>query len=261
MTEVRELRELDELEALHRLIGDIWRPAPGAEPIQVEMLRALAHAGNYVAGAFSGDGRMVGLSVAFLADPPGVALHSHITGAVGGRGVGLALKLHQREWALARGLSRITWTYDPLVRRNAYFNLVKLGARPGEYLPSFYGTIEDSINAGDETDRVLAVWPLPDPRVVAATRGEHVPVPVPDDAATALGEKDGWPVRGGTDASTLLVAVPEDIEGLRRSAPEAARAWRTAVRDVLGGLLDDGARVTGFHRRTSYVVERSEGTT
>ncbi|WP_241682876.1 hypothetical protein [Actinomadura sp. J1-007] len=91
------------------------------------------------------------------------------------------------------GLSRITWTFDPLVRRNAHFNLVKLGARPEEYLPSFYGAVEDSINGGDETDRVLAVWPLNDARVVAAVEGRREAVP---DGAVALGERDGRPVRG-----------------------------------------------------------------
>ncbi|MYV97850.1 GNAT family N-acetyltransferase, partial [Streptomyces sp. SID3343] len=59
---------------------------------------------------------------------------------------------------------------------------------------------------------------------------------------------------------TLLVDVPADIEALRRTDPAAARAWRVAVREVLGGLLADGARVTGFHRKSCYVVTRSPST-
>lgn len=54
----------------------------------------------------------------------------------------------------------------------------------------------------------------------------------------------------------MLVAVPEDVEALRRADPDAARAWRHAVREVLGGLLTEGALVTGFDRRAGYVVER-----
>ncbi|GAA2079193.1 GNAT family N-acetyltransferase [Actinomadura alba] len=255
MIEVRELYELEDLYEVYRLIDAIWHPDPGAEPVQVELLRALSHAGNYVAGAYQ-DGRLVGMSIAFLAAPPGVSLHSHMTGARAGRGIGMALKLHQRRWALDRGLSRITWTYDPLVSRNAHFNLVKLGARPVEYLASFYGAMDDSINSGDETDRVLAAWPLADPRVVAAAAGRAVQAGVPAGAVAALSDHDGRPVPGTTNAPALLVAVPQDIEGLRRRDPEAARAWRVALRDVLGGLLDEGARVTGFHRRSCYVVER-----
>ncbi|MFI6512581.1 GNAT family N-acetyltransferase [Streptosporangium sp. NPDC050855] len=250
---LRELHSIEEFEDAFGLFDAIWRPDPGAAPVSVEMMRALSHAGNYVAGAYL-DGRLAGASVGFLAAPAGQVLHSHVTGATTGRGIGLALKLHQRAWALERGLDRITWTYDPLVRRNAHFNLVKLGALPEEYLPSFYGVMEDAINAGDESDRVLAVWRLTEPHVLAAAGGRpHLPR-VPADAVVGLGERDGHPVAGRTDAATVLVTVPGDVEALRRGDPGAAASWRRAVRDVLGGLLAEGARVTGFHDRSCYVL-------
>ncbi|MEV5407289.1 GNAT family N-acetyltransferase [Thermopolyspora sp. NPDC052614] len=253
---VRELHEVGEYLQVVRLFGGIW--GPDLQPVTIEMMRALAHSGNYVAGAFDGES-LVGASVAFLAMPAGRALHSHITGAAGaGRGIGLALKLHQREWALARGIERITWTYDPLVRRNAYFNLVKLGARPEEYLPSFYGPMEDAINAGDETDRMLAVWRLNAPHVAAAARREPYPVVVPRDAVVGLESRDGRPVVGRWDAPVVLVEVPPDITAMRREDPGAAKAWRYALRDTLCGLLGDGARIIGFHNKSYYVVERSQ---
>ncbi|WP_433237019.1 GNAT family N-acetyltransferase [Streptosporangium sp. CA-135522] len=253
---LRELHSIEELEGVYRLFDDIWHPAPGGAPITVELMRALSHAGNYVAGAYQGD-RLVGASVGFLASPAGQVLHSHVTGASAGRGIGFALKLHQRAWALERGLDRITWTYDPLIRRNAHFNLVKLGARPEEYLPSFYGLMGDAINNGDESDRMLAVWRLSEPRVLAAVRSEPHRPQIPPDAVTALTERDGRPVAGRTDARTVTVTVPPDIEALRRTDPDAARAWRHAVREVLGGLMEEGARVTGFHGRSCYLVERT----
>ncbi|WP_308250267.1 GNAT family N-acetyltransferase [Sphaerisporangium fuscum] len=252
---VRELHTIEEFEEVFRLFDAIWRPQPGAAPLTVELMRALSHSGNYVAGAYRGD-RLVGASAGFLAAPPGQAMHSHVTGTTAGQGVGLALKLHQRSWALARGLSTITWTYDPLVRRNAHFNLVKLGARPEEYLPSFYGPMDDAINAGDESDRMLAVWRLSDPAVLDAVRGRPRRVEVPEGAVVGVADAGGGPVTGRTDAATVLVAVPEDIETLRLKDPAAARAWRLAVREVLGGLLAEGARVTGFHDKSCYVVER-----
>ncbi|WP_169984370.1 GNAT family N-acetyltransferase [Microbispora sp. H10836] len=252
---LRELHTIEEFEDVCGLFAGIWRPDPGGAPVTAEMMRALSHAGNYVAGAYRHD-RLVGASVGFVAAPPRRALHSHITGTLAGQGAGFALKLHQREWALDRGLETITWTYDPLVRRNAHFNLAKLGARPEEYLPAFYGTMGDAINAGDESDRVLAVWRLTSPRVLAAVRREPSPMGIPPDAVTGLDDDGGRPVRGRTDAETVLVAVPGDIETLRVTDPAAARAWRLALREVLGDLLRDGARVTGFHDKSCYVVRR-----
>jgi len=166
---VRELAVLADLEAVYRLYDRIWRPDPSNPPVTTEMLRALSKAGNYVAGAYDGD-ELVGACVGFFSPPADEALHSHIAGVTAaalGRGVGYALKLHQRAWALARGAQTIAWTFDPLVRRNAYFNLAKLAATPAEYLPNFYGGMNDGINGDDETDRLLVHWPLAAPEVVA----------------------------------------------------------------------------------------------
>jgi predicted GNAT superfamily acetyltransferase len=254
LIEVRELHEMVELECVDALFDDIWHFGPGAPPITIELMRALSHAGGYVAGAFDGD-VLVGGSVGFLAADR--TLHSHVTGATR-RGVGLDLKLHQRRWALERGLERITWTYDPLVRRNAHFNLAKLGARPVEYLPCFYGILDDAINQGDESDRLLASWPLTAPHVERPARWEPYDQPGPGDAVVALADEGGRPVAapvGGADRR-VLVAVPEDIEGLRQSDPGAGKAWRHAVREVLGGLMAEGHAVTGFSGKRYYVVEK-----
>ncbi|KWT56568.1 hypothetical protein ADL21_39220, partial [Streptomyces albus subsp. albus] len=258
---VRELHLMEDFEAVSLLYADIWGSEPGDSPISGEIMRALSHAGNYVAGAYEG-GRLVGASVAFLGEPIGTSLHSHITGAVMGRGVGLALKLHQRQWALARRLTRITWTYDPLIRRNAYFNLVKLGARPEEYLTSFYGAMDDAINGGDESDRVLAAWYLTEPTPPGTpTRARTVPSPpapapsalevteLPTGAVHRVLNPEGRPEIVKTDAETVLIDLPDDIEALRRTDPGFARAWRLAVREALGDLLTEGARVVGLHER------------
>ncbi|GAB3155028.1 GNAT family N-acetyltransferase [Microbispora hainanensis] len=250
---VAELRTIAEFERVVRLFDGIWHPEPWNPPITAELMRALSHAGGYVAGAFEGR-ELVGAAVAFLAAPAGQALHSHVTGAVR-PGAGFALKLHQRAWALERGLSRITWTFDPLVRRNAHFNLAKLAALPEEYLPDFYGSMGDAVNAGDESDRVLVVWRPADPRVVRACDGlPHRPAGA-DDAVAVLADRDGLPVALPADGPAVLVAVPADVETLRRTAPETAKAWRHAVRDVLGGLMARGRAVTGF-AGGCYVVER-----
>ena len=259
---VRETTQLTDLAAVSALYDEIWRPE-GNPLIGTELLRALGKAGNYVGAAFDGD-RLVGASVGFFTAPTGPALHSHIAGVsstVAGRHVGYALKLHQRAWALRHGLRTIEWTFDPLVARNAYFNIVKLGGRPAEYLPNFYGGMRDGINGADDTDRLLLRWPLDDPRVQAACAGRRQASDVAElrsrGAVVALGrDAGGGPVTGRSDAATLLVAVPSDVAAVREANPGHAKDWRIAVREVLGGLLAAGARVTGFDRAGWYVVEQ-----
>ncbi|MEV4104835.1 GNAT family N-acetyltransferase [Nonomuraea sp. NPDC049649] len=241
--EIRELHRLEEFHEAFRLFDGIWRPDPRNPPVPVELMIAFAHGGGYVAGAYEG-GRLVGASVGFLA--AGGALHSHVTGALPGLGAGSALKLHQREWCRARGLERITWTFDPLVRRNARFNLVKLGARPEQYLECFYGVMADEVNEGDESDRLLAVW-----RLDRLTEG-----PAEVSYPSVLADAGGRPAIGPAEGRAVLVATPADVEALRREDPGAAREWRLATRATLGGLMASGARVTDFTRNGEYVVER-----
>ena len=153
---VRELTELTELHEASVVLGAIWG-VPDKPPMNAELLRALAKAESYVAAAYDG-ATMVGVCVGFHSAPAARAMHSHIAGVtsgVAGRHVGFALKLHQRAWCLDRGITLMEWTYDPLVARNAYFNLSKLGATVAEYLPDFYGVMGDGINRFDESDRIL----------------------------------------------------------------------------------------------------------
>jgi predicted GNAT superfamily acetyltransferase len=169
-----------------------------------------------------------------------------------GLGVGQALKTHQRAWAAARGLSAVTWTFDPLVRRNAWFNITKLGADVEEYLVDFYGPMDDGVNDGDASDRLLAVWAIPatdDSGGRARVFAEGVAAPA------ALAEVDGGPVvHPVADGEPLVaVATPPDVETLRRTDPALAHAWRTAVREQLGPRLARG-RIRGFTRSGSYLV-------
>ncbi|WP_229698824.1 GNAT family N-acetyltransferase [Wenjunlia tyrosinilytica] len=263
--DIFSLDSISELEAVRRLYEHIWRTGENSPPVTADLLRAMTKAGSYVSGAFDGD-QLVGSCFGFFSPPAREALHSHIAGVLPHlrrRNVGFALKLHQRAWAMARGVNEICWTYDPLVRRNAYFNIAKLAAEPAEYLPDFYGPIDDDINRSDDTDRILVRWRLESPGVESACIGR--PMVTDAEAARAAGatvalsiSATGAPVIGRADghALTVLVAVPEDIEALRESDPACAARWRTAVREVLDGLLAEGARVRGFDRAGWYVVDR-----
>jgi predicted GNAT superfamily acetyltransferase len=252
------IEDLGEIVAVSNLFDQVW--GTGDESLLAPgMLRAMLHAGNYGAGAYT-DGRLAGAIVGFLGrDDDGVYLHSHILGVSAerrGGTVGFALKQHQRAWALARGMRKVTWTFDPLVRRNAFFNVHKLRADADEYLVRFYGSMSDEINDGDETDRVLMVWRLDSPAVELAARARQPDAEPDTDAHVALSkdcvvDKNGW-------GKTIVCATPEDIVALRRDDPDRALAWRTALRETLGTALNDGYRVTGFSRTGWYVLERSE---
>jgi len=263
---VEELESLVDYGAAIDLLQGIWRP-PDSDPIMTRgIMRSIACAGGYLAGAYR-DGSLVGAAIGFFGhdDDHGPHLHSFIAGVAPGaqgRGVGNALKQHQRAWTLARGVGEIWWTFDPLVRRNAYFNLHKLGGRPAAYLRDFYGEMTDGINAGDRTDRLHLRWELGHPRVVAAAGGD--PGDVDAAALRAAGaqvlvDRDGErPAAAGAPptAARVLVAVPADIEDLRGRAPGTALDWRLAVRDALTGALDAGYRFAGIDREGFYVLER-----
>lgn len=257
---VRDLVELADLEQVVELFSDIWGRSANP-PMTLELLRAFTKAGNYVGGAVA-DGRLVGACVGFFHAPGEDALHSHIAGvAAAGRSVGFALKLHQRAWALRRGVSEIAWTFDPLVARNAYFNLVKLAATPAEYLPNFYGPMLDAINGDDDSDRLLVRWQLRDPAVVLACAGGRADADAAAEraagAVVALGvAEDGGPEPGRLDGPTALVAVPPDIEKLRATDNALAQRWRLAVRETLTTLVGAGGRIDRFDRAGWYVVRR-----
>lgn len=234
-------------ESAARLVAEVgarvWGPGGTLAPNE---LRALMHAGDPVHLALdrSQPGRpVVGFAVGFLGWSPLLHVHSHQVGVVDGhrrRGIGYSLKLAQRQTCLSHGITDMRWTFDPLVRRNASFNLGALGARAAAFHVEFYGAMDDAINDGDASDRLEAVWslarPLPSPSSPAPSTGDGL-VPL-------LVEHDGWPQLTGTDPSAgAAVAVPADYETLRRHDPSRSRAWRAASREVLRAAYGSGLRI------------------
>jgi predicted GNAT superfamily acetyltransferase len=246
------------------LFAEIWAPTRPEATLSADVIRALAYSGNYVAGAWAGPA-LVGASVAFVAlAAESLILHSHGTGVARharGTKVGLALKLHQRAWALERGIQHIEWTFDPLVRRNACFNLMKLGAVAVAYHPDFYGPMPDGINAGDESDRCLVRWDLCNPDVVLAVEREE-PAPGagrPLEGIVLLDEdRHGDPVVATAFTppaeGACLCRIPADIEADRRAHPGRARAWRLALRDTMGAAMAAGFTARTISRDGCYLL-------
>ena len=241
--EIRTVSTADELVAVVDLLKQVW--GSSTELVRLEMLLAIAHSGGYVSAAYTSNGPdpsdqiIVGASVAILArhrDQP--ALHSHVTGLLPDArhlGIGRAIKMHQRDWAAKREIDWIVWTFDPLVRRNAWFNIAILGAKVQAYLPSFYGTMTDAINAGDDSDRLLMEWDV---------RSDPSTEPLDGSDIDDLGQS----------AQIDLVPTPADVVALRRTDPTAVAEWRQATRNSLTAALNTGRPIVGFTSAGEYVI-------
>jgi len=247
---IRTLDDPNDQAIAVRIFDEVWPPETGATHVKSNLLRAMIHSGGYVAAAFDDD-VAVGAALALVgrhrvgdgrADDGSswhTHLHSHMVCGLGdhrNRSIGTAIKLHQRAWALSQAIDTIVWSFDPLVRRNARLNVQKLGTEVRDYMPNFYGDMDDAINAGDPSDRVFAWWVLDGEAAVQAAQS---PLSAVDPNAFANAE---------------VVATPDDIVSLRKSDPALALEWRLRVREQFLAALDAGLVVVGLDSEGSYVL-------
>lgn len=193
----------------------------------------MVHSGSYLVGVFD-ERKVVGASFAFPSIEPETHLHSHMTAFIDGyrdRGLGTQVKMHQWSWAKERGYKSITWTYDPLVRRNARFNILKLGADLISYHQNFYGNMADELNNGDESDRIMVRW---DTTTIAPQPRQEIFEP-PYDAE--------------------LIPLPIDIVEIRRQDPELCQKYRFEVRAAFMDSFASGKKVIGFSANNEYILE------
>ena len=226
-----------ELPALkqHQLAREIfdltWAMDAGTE-ITPNLLQAMVHSGAYLSGAFI-DKKIVGAAFAFPATNNGLHLHSHMTAVLDeyrDKGVGYALKIDQWSWAKKKNYSHLSWTFDPLVRRNAKLNIVKLGVDISAYHPNFYGEMPDALNAGDESDRLMVSWSTD---LDAPKARELITNPEPSD---------------------ILIEIPEDIVAIRSKNQSESMKWRRQVREQFIAAFEKNGKVIGFSANNEYVV-------
>jgi len=218
---VRPLASLEEFAGAVHLQRSIW----GWDELDLLPVRFFVVAGRIggqTLGAFD-KGYMCGFLLAIPGVKPGgrAYLHSHMTGVLPefrNTGAGLALKLAQRDDAIARGINLVEWSFDPMEAKNAFFNLAKLGAVVRTYVPNMYGVTSSSLQGGMPTDRCIAEWHL---------------------GAT--------PVPGGQVKAIL--DIPSDFGRIRRSNPEVAREIQQQTAQRFQELLAEGLAASGFERR------------
>ena len=229
---IRPLNSLADQELGRMIFDKTWAMDAGTE-ITPNLLQAMVHSGAYLSGAFA-DGNCVGAAFAFPATTGGLHLHSHMTAVLDNfrdKGIGYALKVDQYKWAKQNNYKEITWTFDPLVARNAKLNILKLGVDISAYYPNFYGDMPDELNAGDESDRVMAS------------------LKVVGDSPTSRS------VISAPDKSAILIAIPDDIVAIRGKDLAENLRWRRSVRDEFMGVLARGGKVIGFSANNEYVVQ------
>jgi predicted GNAT superfamily acetyltransferase len=225
------LKHFFEMSAARVIFDSTWLMKTGTE-ITPNLLQAMVHSGSYLSGAFI-DNKIVGAAFAFPATNGGLHLHSHMTAVLPefrDKGVGYALKIDQWNWAKKKNYSQLSWTFDPLVRRNAKLNIAKLGVEISDYFPNFYGDMPDALNAGDESDRLMVSWRTD---VDAPKARELITSPEPGD---------------------ILIEIPEDIVAIRSKNQSESMKWRRQVREQFMAAFEKNGKVIGFSANNEYVV-------
>jgi predicted GNAT superfamily acetyltransferase len=241
------LLTVEDADRINEVIDRTW----GGQHLDREVVRALAASGNVSWGA-SDDGRIVGFVLGWAGvDDRGLHVHSHMLASIPDsrhRGVGTALKLAQRAQALDQGIDVMRWTFDPLLARNAWLNIGKLGAVIDAFERDFYGSMQDTLNQGERSDRAFVAWHL------RREPGSRTPPPAEDLVA----DRDGVPIsidRAGSGAARIT--VPREYLKVRERDPGLADRWREAIARAFESCLGAGLIGVAFDREGSaYVFDR-----
>jgi predicted GNAT superfamily acetyltransferase len=252
----RSLKDIGHLREAVRLQQRVWGFA-GDHAIPWSQMHVIARNGGVVLGAFSGEDL-----VGFLYSNPGwdgrrSYLYSKMLGvlpAYAGRGIGRMLKRRQRREALRLGYDRIVWTFDPLERGSALLNVGYLGVVSRHYLVNFYGSGGlGRLHAGLGTDRLLAEWWIRSPHAAARARRRAIPASRGERRAVTLvrhaTDRDAPEVTRSPVSLPALVAMPSDIQWLKRRDLPLAEAWQRAIRRALRRAIAAGGVVADVVRR------------
>ncbi len=266
-TRLRILETPEEMELIEELQRHIW-PGNETEIVPSHIMLTAIHNGGLVIGAFNDVDNLVGFVFGFpglylTPDGPRPKHCSHMLGVLPEyRDYGVGFSLKRAQWQMVRhqGLDRITWTYDPLVSRNAYLNITKLGAVCNTYLPNEYGQMHDELNVGLPSDRFQVDWWINSqrvnhrlskrarPRLSLEQYLAAEPVLVNDTYI----DGDGLLCPAGTHhplpagEALLMVEIPPDFQHIKSQAPEAALEWRSHLRGIFQESFQAGYLVTDF---------------
>jgi len=281
---LEELGQMHLVEGLQRLV---WNEKE-TDIVPAHLINSAVHNGGLLIGAYVNQ-ELVGFVFGFpgfypTPDGPRLKHYSSMLGVradLRGQGLGFALKRAQWQMVRHQGIDRITWTFDPLLSRNAWLNITRLGAVCNTYLRNFYGKMEDSLNRGLPSDRFDVDWWVNSHRVnrrLSRRRRNHLDLvhflhggaPILNPAEIS---RSGLPhpnsateYQLGKELPILLVEIPSDFLALKATDLKLALEWRLHSRSIFEELFKVGYLVTDFARtedhpfRSYYVLCHGEST-
>jgi len=241
---IRHVKGWEEYKACVALQQEVWG-VDFFDVVPASILKVSQRLGGVTAGAFDSDGRLIGFVYGMTGVERGRLVHwSDMMGVVRearDRGIGRQLKAFQRDALRAIGVSLIYWTYDPLVARNAYFNLMQLGTDVIEYVPDMYGPRTSSaLHEGLGTDRFIVAWRIDD-----QPRAPWPALPPLDSSEIPI---INTTPQLATTPSRIRVAIPLHIDQIQRTSLAEAARWRAETRPAFQWALSHGYRFVGFQR-------------
>jgi predicted GNAT superfamily acetyltransferase len=258
---IRLIRSNEECNACVELQRHVWG-FEQPEIVPSTLLHAVGYVGGLVAGAFDAQDRLLGFVFGITGLRDGSLAHwSHMLGvhtSARNFGIGRMLKEFQRSHLAAQGVTRIFWSFDPLMAKNAYFNINRLGASVVEYVEDMYGTTASPLHLGLATDRLIvcldSAAAVVRPSTMISDPGARILTPTPrlGDVTSGVGDRE---------PETLLIEIPKNILEVLEWSRSTAETWRFAVRDHFHWALQRGYSVTGVRRgandeRVFYVLSR-----
>jgi len=268
---IRLLDTIEEMSAVEALQREVW-PGSETDVVPAHLLITAVHNGGLVLGAFVAE-KMIGFVFGFpglesTPDGPRPKHCSHIAGVYSeyrDSGVGFALKRAQWQVVRHQGLDHITWTYDPLLSRNANLNIARLGAVCSTYRRSEYGDMRDDFNAGLPSDRFQVDWWINTKRVERRL-SKHPRPPLSLNHLARVGVHPLYSPQTGADnlpcppehvpaleAQLIAAEIPPDFMALKSANFALARDWRFFTREFFETAFAKGYIVTDF------VFDKSEG--
>jgi predicted GNAT superfamily acetyltransferase len=275
MREIRALKTLEECRAVAALEREVWGYTDAEDVVPPPVLIVSIKRGGILLGGFDERGALQGFvySIPAIKDG-GLTQWSHMLGVTPqarNGGLGLRLKLAQRDRARAMGIDLIEWTFDPLQAANAHLNFARLGVVAEEYEENIYGESSSALHRGTSTDRLVAAWHLSAPHVERRLSAGGIP-PVRDAsvaAATLVNPSiDGALLRPGVadleaDTRRISIEIPTEFSDLQAADSGLAREWRLSTRAIFQAYFSRQYRAVDFllareARRGHYLLARPD---
>ena len=268
--QIRLLEKASEMRATEKLTDEIWRGGE-LDIVPSHMITAIIHNGGFAFGAFENE-QMVGYIFGFPGFSSSKNLQlKHCSHQMGvhpnhrGKNIGFALKKAQRQMVRQQGLDLITWTYDPLLSRNAYLNIARLGAICNTYKRNEYGDMIDGLNAGITSDRFQVDWWVNTKHVSQHLDAENQPNYQETDSQTlytpernaGLGLLIPPKHHSPPSKKRLLLEIPSNYQSIREKNISLAQDWRFFTREIFEEVFNAGYIVTDFIYERSGITPRS----